>query len=192
MSLKRRRNLLRVLFWVVSILMTAFVLGGFFLPRHLKVTRTMAIRSEAVAVFDRLQSFRQWESWAPWFRRDRFIEKNFGGPESGIGAMMAWKSKSEGEGRIKIISASIPNSLNMAVEFGDRGEADTWFEIRDGGGGNVSLTWGFQTDFGQNMARRYFGLLLRPQVERDLGEGLENLKALMEKPAGVPSPETGR
>ena len=187
MSLKQRRRLLRVLFWVVSILMTAFVVGGIFLPRQLKVTRSMTIHADPVIVYDKIQSFKQWESWAPWFRRDRFIDKKFDGPESGPGAVMTWKSKSEGDGSIKIVSALIPKTVNMAVQFGDAGEADTWFELKDAGGGATEVTWGFQTDFGHNMARRYFGLLFVTQVRRDLDEGLENLKTLLDQPPPAPA-----
>ena len=185
MSLKQRRKLLRVLFWVVSILMVAFVAGGFFLPRRLKVLQSITIRADAVATYDKLQSFKQWESWAPWFQRDRFVEKQFEGAESGPGAVMTWKSQSEGDGSIRVVSALIPQTVNMTVRLGDYGEAETWFELNDAGGGLTEVTWGFQTDFGQNMARRYFGLLFAGRVKRDLQEGLQNLKKVLEQPVAA-------
>ena len=96
--------------------------------------------------------------------------------------MMTWSSKKEGDGRIRIVSSSLPSGLRMAVDFGDTGEADTWFDLREAGGGGTELTWSFSVDFGHNMGRRYFGLMLRGAVERDLDEGLANLKAVLEKP----------
>ena len=132
--------------------------------------------------FDKLQSFKQWESWGPWFERDRFVDKKFDGPESGAGAMMDWKTSAGETGRIKIVSALLPQSLHLAVQFTDNGNAETWFELKNAGGGMTELTWGFQADFGQNMARRYFGVFASHTVARDLEEGLANLKALLEAP----------
>src|ERR1700754_1147761 len=108
-----KARVLRSLFWITSILMTAFVVGGFLLPRHLKVSRSITIQAPALAVYDQFQTFQNWESWGPWFQRDPFLEKKFEG-EPGIGAVMSWKSKTEGEGRIKIVSARTPQSLRMA------------------------------------------------------------------------------
>ena len=177
-----RPRILRILFWVTSVLLVAFVVAAFFLPRQMKVSRAVVISAGPVAVFDKLQSLKQWESWGPWFRRDRFVDKKFDGPESGEGAVMDWKSSGGETGRVKIVSALRPESLHLAVQFTDSGDAETWFELKDAGGGATELTWGFQADFGQNMARRYFGLFAAHTGGNDLEEGLANLKALLEKP----------
>ena len=180
-----RARILRILFWTFSILMILVAVGAFFLPSQVKVTRSVTIKSAPAALLDQVHSFRKWAAWAPWFRRDPLLVTDFTGPESGPGAMMSWSSKKEGDGRIKIVSASLASGLRMAVDFGDSGEADMWFDLRDAGDAATELTWGFQVDFGHNMGRRYFGMMLRGAVERDLEEGLANLKALLEKPVAA-------
>ena len=180
-----RRRILRGLFWVVSIVVFVVVTGAFFLPSQVKVSRSVTINAPPAAVFDQLKSFRNWEAWAPWFRRDKHLDTDFSGPESGAGAIMTWSSRKEGDGRIKIASASLGSGLDMAVDFGDSGEADTSFDLRDADGGTTELTWSFSVDFGHNMGRRYFGLMLPGAVGRDLDEGLVNLKALLEKPSAA-------
>ncbi len=181
-----RRRMLRGLFWIVSMAVFIVVAGAFFLPSRVKVTRSVTINAAPVAVFDQLQSFRKWKAWAPWIQRDPFLATEFSGEEAGTGAVMSWSSKKEGDGRIKIVSGSLTSGLRMAVDFGDSGEANTWFDLRDAGSGSTELTWSFETDFGQNMGRRYFGLMVPGAVGRDLDEGLANLKALLEKPAAAP------
>lgn len=185
MSKPKPRPLI-VLFWAFSILMTAFALGGFFLPRELKVSRAVTVKADPVVVYDWIQSFKKWDQWAPWIQRDPFLEKKFEGSDSGIGATMAWKSRKQGVGRIRIISGVIPARLNMAVDLAENGEADLWFDLKSVGGGMTEVTWGFQTDFGQNMARRYFGLLFSRSVKRDLDEALANLKAVIEASGATP------
>jgi hypothetical protein len=175
-----KARVLRSLFWIVSILMTAFVLGGFLLPRDLKVSRSIIIRASALEVYDQFQSFKNWETWGPWFQRDPFLEKKFEG-ESGLGAVMSWKSKTEGEGRIKIVSARTAQSLRMAADFGQSGDANLSIDLENAGEGLTKVTWEFQTDFGQNMAKRYFGLFFGGTVRDDLDEALRNIKEKLEK-----------
>ena len=174
---------LRILFWVISILMAAFVFGAFFLPADVSVSRTVVIRSTPGKVFDTLQNLKKWESWGPWFQRDPFLDKVYSGPESGNGAMLAWSSKKEGQGKLKITSTKAPASLHLAVVFGESGDAEMAFDISGTGEGNTEVKWTFHTDFGSNMARRYFGLVMPRLVGKDLEEGLESLKQVLENPA---------
>lgn len=180
------RRALRVLFWVLSIGMTLFVFGAFLLPQKVRVTRSIVIEATPGAVFAQLESFRKWEAWGPWFQRDPFLEKEFSGPESGTGAMLVWRSKKEGDGKIKIVSAMLPGTLRAAVDFSEGGAAELTFDISGTGSGATEVQWTFETDFGANMARRYFGLLLPKVIGKDLDEGLANLKQVLEKPAAAP------
>ena len=184
------RRALRILFWIMAVVMVLFVAGGFFLPRRVGVKASTFIHAPRQAVFEQLESFKRWEAWGPWFERDRFIEKTFEGPEAGLNARMLWKSKTEGDGQIKIVGAQTGSALRMAVDFGESGDASLAFDLKSLPDGSTEVTWTFMTDFGQNMARRYFGLLLRSAVDRDLRLGLENLKALAENPAAGGAPAT--
>jgi hypothetical protein len=178
-------RLLRSLFWIVSVLMTAFVVGGFLLPRDLTITRSVTIRATPMEVYDQFQSFKNWETWGPWFQRDPFLEKKFEG-EPGLGALMSWKSRSEGEGRVKIVSARTGQSLRMAVDYGSNGSADLSIDLDEKSEGVTEVKWGFHTDFGQNMAKRYFGLYFAGTVKDDLEEALSNLKSKLENPPAPP------
>lgn len=180
------RRALRVLFWIIAGAMVLFVFGAFLLPQRVSVSRSVVIQAPPGAVFAQLESLKKWEAWGPWFQREKFLEKEYSGPESGPGAMLAWRSKEEGDGKVKIVSAQPPGTLRAAVDFGDGGEAELSFDLSGAGAGATEVTWTFATDFGQNMARRYFGLLLPRMAGRDLDEGLANLKQLLEKPAPAP------
>jgi hypothetical protein len=173
-------RLLRVLFWTASVLMTAFVVGGFLLPKQMNVSRSITIRAPKMDVYDQFQSFKNWETWGPWFQRDPFLEKKIDG-DSGMGAMMTWRSKTQGEGRIKILSAFPGQSLRMAVDSGQNGEANLSIDLEEAGENTTKVTWGFQSDFGQNMAKRYFALFFAGTVGDDLDEALANVKAKLEK-----------
>ena len=180
---------LRILFWAISLLMAVFVFGAFLLPSEVSVTRSTVIRTTPGKVFDTLQNLKKWESWGPWFQRDPFLDKVYSGPESGNGALLAWSSKKEGTGKMKITFTRAPSTVQLAVEFGESGEAEMAFDVSGTGDGTTEVKWTFHTDFGSNMARRYFGLLMPRLVGKDLDEGLESLKLLLENPApDAPAP----
>ena len=177
---------LRILFWIIASLMTAFVFGAFLLPGEVSVSRAVVIKAPPAAVFAQLESLRKWEAWGPWFQRDPFLEKEFSGPERGPGAMLVWRSKKEGQGKIKITSAVVPGTLRAAVDFGEGGDAEMAFDLRGTGDGATEVKWTLRADFGSNMARRYFGLLLPRMAGPDLEAGLASLQQLLEKPAAAP------
>jgi hypothetical protein len=196
-----RNKFLRIVFWVVTGLMALFVAAAFFLPRQVQVTRTGIVAAPIAQVYESLASFKRWQEWAPWFRRDVFIETKFAGEPTGTGAMMTWSGETVGEGRAKITQAA-PQSLKIAVRFGEgmsgpqsqgsspldelRGrdgrDADLWIELREAPGG-TEVKFHFRIDFGENMARRYFGLGVPRMAGRDFEECLANLQALHSPPA---------
>ena len=177
---------LRVVFWIVSISLALFVFGAFLLPGKVRVEREIVIKALPAQVLARLESLKQWEAWGPWFQRDPFMKKDFSGPDYGVGAMLAWKSKNDGEGKVKIVSVMPSGTVRAAVDFGENGEADISFFVTETTFLATRVKLRFETDFGTNMARRYFGLLLPKVIGKDLDEGLANLKQLLEKPAAAP------
>ena len=179
---------MRILFYVIAGLMAAFVFGAFLLPQNVSVSRSEVINAAPGEVFAQVESLKKWEAWGPWFQRDPFLEKIYSGPEAGAGAMLEWHSKKEGDGKIKITSSHPPGSVRLAVVFGEANDAEMVFDISGTGTGATEVKWTFHADFGSNMARRYFGLLMPRMAGRDLEEGLMSLKQLLEKPRAAAAP----
>ena len=171
-------------------LMALVAVGGFFLPSSLEVRRERLMPVPAPDLYERVASLRRWPEWATWWQREPFLEVEHTGPEAGAGASMAWRSKQEGEGRAKIMSVSPDRELALAFDFGERGDARSVFRFEESADRKQTrVEWIFHTDFGGNTGRRYFGLLFRRWVEKDLEEGLARLEAAaLEK--SVPLPRT--
>ena len=158
--------------------MAAVALGGFFLPASLEVERERLIRVPAAELYVRVASLRRWPEWATWWQREPFLEVQYSGPERGAGATMAWRSKREGEGRAKIMAVSPDRAVELAFDFGERGDAVSVIRFEESADQQQTLVrWKFRTDFGANTGRRYFGLLFRSWAEKDLEQGLARLEA---------------
>lgn len=161
-----------------GMLMAAVAVGGFFLPASLVVEKERLMPVPAPEVYDRVASLRRWPEWATWWQREPFLRVEHAGPESGAGGMMAWRSKAEGEGRAKITAVSPGREVALAFDFGERGDAVSAIRFEESADRTQTLVkWKFRTDFGGNTGRRYFGLMFRKYVEKDLEDSLAALEA---------------
>lgn len=172
------RKWLRGLAVLAGVLMALVAVGGFLLPASLEVQRERLMPVEAPELYERVVSLRRWPEWATWWQREPFLEVEYSGPASGAGAAMAWRSKQEGEGRAKIMSAAPDREVALAFDFGERGDARSVIQlVETPGRKETRVKWIFRTDFGGNTGRRYFGLLFRSWIEKDMETGLAALEA---------------
>jgi Polyketide cyclase / dehydrase and lipid transport len=176
-----------------AVLMTVVAVGGFFLPASLVVERERLIPMAVPELYVRVAGLPRWPEWSTWWQREPFLAAQFSGPASGVGCEMAWQSKQEGEGRAKIIAVAPDRQVALALDFGDRGEAQCQIRFEESADRQQTrVRWTFRTDFGGNTGRRYFGLFSRSWVERDLDESLARLEtAALAKSAPRSTGETG-
>jgi len=158
---------------------------GYLLPDNAHVERTVRIEAPPEAVFPYVNDFRKFNKWSPWADKDPDIQYNFTGPDSGIGARMAWESDNPevGNGSNLIVESKPPKRVTTRLDFGARGNATAFFNVQATNDGS-RVTWGFDTEFGNDLIGRYFGLMMERWVGGDYEQGLQNLKALVEEEDG--------
>lgn len=183
----------KVLLVIGGIIMLLLVVS-FFLPSKVHVERSTSINAPATKVFNEVNSLQKWGAWDPWQKKDPNIQNTFTGPESGVGNTNTWKSNHQevGSGSQTIIE-SVPNeSIKSKMLFGDAGEeygeAIGFFLFKQEPFMPTIVTWGMDMDLGMNPIARYFGLMMDGTIGKDFEEGLNNLKAHVEKlPDGAPA-----
>lgn len=106
----------------------------------------------------------------------------YSGPASGPGAVWAWKSKSQGDGRMTFTTAEPPKRLAYELYFPDFNTTSTGDFRLDANGGATQVTWSMDGNMGSNPVYRWMGLFMDKMVGPDFDAGLANLKALAEKP----------
>jgi effector-binding domain-containing protein len=184
--------MLRRLFSVLSVLVMLFLIVGALLPRKVHVERSIEIDRPASTVFVLLNGYKSYASWSPWTARDPNAVYEYHGPDSGVGARMAWSGDPRlvGNGWQEITQSQPHTLVRMHLDFDQQGQADAYFEISEADRG-VLLTWGFDTDLveGQGylggILAKYFGLFFDNWIGSDYEQGLANLKLFAESfPAG--------
>ncbi len=111
------RLLLRLL--GLLLVVTVLLIGlAFALPDRAHVERSITIARPQSQIYLLLTSLRRFNDWSPWFRRDPAATYVFSGPDSGVGAKLAWKSARSdvGEGSPRYRSrSSRSNSISACA-----------------------------------------------------------------------------
>jgi hypothetical protein len=94
---------------------------------------------------------------------------------------MSWKGNSEvGTGSQTITAIEPDKRVAIDLTFGDMDASKVEMLLALEGGG-TRVTWTLESQFGYDLAGRYFGLLMDKFVGADYEKGLAQLKALIEK-----------
>lgn len=170
--------------FVLLILLLVLVLigvGYFLLPDTARVERDVRIDAPPEAVFPYVNDFRRFNEWSPWADWAPDIEYSYSGPDSGVGARMDWHSDSPevGSGSNLITQSRPPERVTMRLDLGVQERATSYFDIEPAGDGS-HVVWGLETEFGNNIIDRYFGVMMGYWVGGDFDRGLQDLKTLVE------------
>lgn len=161
------------------------LLIGLFLPGggHGHVERSIIIERPPSHVFDVLNSFKRFNEWSPWAKKDPAANYSFEGPEIGQGALMTYSGKREvGAGQFEIIE-STPTSIVKMIQRVTNGRIGTvTFDIGSTDLG-VKVTWMYDVELGGNPIERIKGKYLDSDLGGDYQYGLMRLKALIESSA---------
>ena len=174
---------LKNLFIVIAVIAIVLIVVGFFLPKDVHVERSITIDAAPDTVFQQVNTFSSYNSWSPWFQRDPEAEYTYSGPDSGVGAMMSWKSDNPqvGNGSQEIVESTYPKLVKTKLLFGDDPEPGyAVFELEELAPRQTKLTWSFDVDFGNNIIGRYFGLFMDDMLGPDYEKGLQSLKDKIE------------
>ena len=86
-------------------------------PDSYTVERKITVNAPVEKIYVNLVSFKRWDAWSPWVKRDPTMLTTFSGAESGVGAKYAWKGNSDvGEGKMEITDVS-PNRVAVKLDF---------------------------------------------------------------------------
>ncbi|WP_191621287.1 SRPBCC family protein [Marinihelvus fidelis] len=178
---------MKKLLFILLLLLAAFIGGAFLLPTRVHVERSIAIERPPETVFALLNGYRHFNRWSPWAEADPDAVYRFSGPATGVGARLDWSGDPAlvGEGWQEIVASQPYERIDMRLDFGTQGVADSAFIIHGDRIGS-RVTWTFDTDVteGQGMVGgllgRYFGLFLDDWIGSDFDKGLAAFQAFAE------------
>ena len=168
----------KITYGIVGFIALLLVIG-LVLPRYSRVEVETRIDAHPATVFALVNDFQRHSLWSPLTAADPNARIVYSGPARGVGATRSWDGAIIGLG-IETITESTPfEYVATSINPGDAGAARTWFELSAVGDATIAR-WGYETDYGANIAGRYIAPLLTGVIERDHAQGLQGLKDLAE------------
>jgi uncharacterized protein YndB with AHSA1/START domain len=174
-------KLLKLLLGIVLLVVILAVGGGMLLSPKFTVQRSIEVNAPADKVYALVADPREWKRWSAWNQRDPAMQIEYSGPASGAGAVWAWKSTTQGDGRMTFTAAEPNQRLAYDLFFPDFGTTSSGELSLSPAGSGTKVTWVMNGDMGRNPLYRWIGLFADKMVGKDFGEGLANLKTLAEK-----------
>ncbi len=113
---------MKILKWIgiaVVALLLAAVASTFFMSDDCRVTQTQVIKASPEAVFNQINTMKNWKNWSYWQAQDDKMSITYNDIPSGVGASYSWKSEKKelGSGSLTI-SESNPNQyVQCKVHF---------------------------------------------------------------------------
>lgn len=178
-------RILKILLSILIILVCIFFIGGFLIPDEWKVTRSIVIQASPEKIYPFISDFKQWDKWSPWnSTKDATLKYTYEGPNAGIGSTQRWISKNMGTGWMRFTSANPQRgvSYDLFININETSSSlqgnIKFIPVNDH---ETTLIWTDRGHSGDNYLKRWFSLMLKPMLEKDLDLGLTGLKTLSEK-----------
>jgi hypothetical protein len=158
-------------------------------PDTYRVARTANIAAPPAVVYAQVANFHRWEAWSPWAKLDPAMKVTHSGTDAGVGSSYAWAGNDKvGEGRMTIVAATPPSSLEIKLEFirPFASTSESSFAFADAPGGTAA-TWtmvGHNTFMGK-LAGTFMDF--DKMIGGDFERGLTQLKAVAEAEAKKPA-----
>lgn len=83
------------------------------------INRSKVINAPAAVVFDKVNDYKSWTEWSPWFELDPEVKLTYGDITSGSGASYSWHSdnKDVGAGSMETTEAVTNESISQKIAF---------------------------------------------------------------------------
>jgi effector-binding domain-containing protein len=184
-------RLLKKLLLLLVVLCVLLVGAAFFMPDKAHGERSVVIDRAPSMVFAAVNGYRGFNNWSPWAKLDPDASFTRSGPETGVGARLAWKGNAEiGEGSQEIEISEPYSKVQTRLDFGAMGQGRATFTLLPAGEG-TKLTWAFDSDlalgFDRGFAWSVMGRLMGPWIGEEVGKDYERgLAALKQQLESLP------
>jgi effector-binding domain-containing protein len=174
---------MKLLLKILLALIAVLFIGGLFLPAKTRVERQIEIARPASFIYQFVNGFKRYNEWSPYVAKDTASQYEYTGPETGVGAKMAWSSKVLGAGSQTVLEAKENELIVVNLVF-DGGGGKAFYAL-EAKGDSTLVRWAFESDVGTaipaSIPGRWMNLLMDHFVGPDYEVGLANLKARVEK-----------
>lgn len=176
-------KIIRPLMMVILLLLAIFFIGGMFLPKSHRISKSIEINAADSTVYDFVMDFHNFNSWSPWYKMEPTAQTSMMGEMGKSGYTYAWNGEKVGKGKLEVLSTmpnqNIMEELTFYMPDPSVHQANFYFESTEPG--KTKITWTMEGDNKPIFERWLYSLFVNRMVGKDYEEGLKTLKTILEK-----------
>lgn len=178
------KRVLKIVLIVLFLIIVLPLIAALFVKKEYQVEKEMVIAQPIEQVFGYLKYLKNQDEFSVWMAMDPDVRMEYTGIDGTVGFVSAWSSedKNVGAGEQEILAikenARIDYELRFKEPFQSVSEAYLITEPVDLG--QTLVKWGFRGRMNYPMNLMLLLMDFEGMIGKDLHEGLENLKAILE------------
>lgn len=179
MKIVKRIVIVLVILIAIPLIIALFVKGEYDIKREIDIKKPKA------QVFEYIKYVKNQDYFSKWNMMDPNMKKSYKGTDGTVGFVYSWEGNPEnvGTGEQEITKITEGERMDMKLRFKVPFEAqdDAYLITTAVDSTTTHVTWGFSGKMPYPMNIMCLFMDMDKQVGGDLGTGLENLKAVLEK-----------
>jgi len=178
------KKILIALVVVVVLVVGAVVAAAFMAPTDFRVERETTINKPVSEIYSYAKLLKNQNEWGPWYKKEPTMHQEFRGTDGEVGFVSYWKGAKDetGEGEQEIKRLVPDKQIDTQLRFKQPFEsaADAYMILEPIGESQTKVKWGFTGSMPRPMNMIMLVMDMDKEVGKDFGEGLANLKSIME------------
>lgn len=174
----------KILLALVSII-AILLLVALFTAKEYAVVRTTTINKTPAEVYDYVKYLKNQDYYSVWVQRDPNVKKEYRGTDATVGFVSAWESKMDevGKGEQEITKMEPNARIDYELRFMEPFEAkdNAYMTFESEGDNATKVSWGFNGKMPYPMNLMLLFMDMDGMLGKDLQQGLDNLKGVLEK-----------
>lgn len=178
-------KILKRILVVILILIAIPLIVALFVKKDYAVEKEIIINKPKQVVFDYIKLLKNQDNYSVWAMKDPAMKKDYKGTDGTVGFTAYWESanKEVGKGEQEILKITEGERVDFKLRFKVPFEAedDAYMITESAGDNQTKVKWGFKGAFPYPMNIMNLFLDMNKAVGKDLGDGLDNLKKVLEQ-----------
>jgi RimJ/RimL family protein N-acetyltransferase len=176
--------LMKKVLYILLGLIALVLIAAFLMPKDYAVEKEIVINKPKAEVFEYLKSLKNQDNWSVWATRDPNMKKSFTGTDGTVGFTSMWEGNDDvGKGEQEITKIDEGDRVNTELRFLKPFEStnDAYMTTEAIDSISTKVRWGFTgaMPIPMNVMLPFMGM--EKSVGKDFQDGLNNLKAILEK-----------
>lgn len=173
-------KILKKIIIVLLILVVIVLVVAALLPSKRHVEASITINTPAKIIYEQVANFRNWDKWSPFKEGDTAMKSFYKGAPKGVGAIMSWESKEQGNGAMEILEVEKNKMIHNRIDFEGQGSSFSDWQFVEDSNKTTKVTWNLELDNLKYPLGRIMGLVMSSMISKSFEKGLANLKKVSE------------